>query len=92
MPRIDIRQDHTLNQEHARAMVTRIAEDLSRRINTRSTWQGDTLQFNRPGVTGSIEVHPDHIRFIASLGLALSPLTPMIQREVSRLLQETFAC
>jgi putative polyhydroxyalkanoate system protein len=91
MPRIDIRRPHGLSPAEARAVVDKVAARMHEKFGTDGQWQGDTLQFARSGVKGSITLHDDAIAVAVELGMMLSPMKGMIEQEIRRKLDEHFA-
>jgi putative polyhydroxyalkanoate system protein len=91
MPKIDIRRPHQLSIEEARAVVDKVAARMQEKFGMAGQWQGDTLQFSRPGVSGTITVGSDAIQVKADLGMMLAPLKGMVEQEIRRKLDEHFA-
>ena len=91
MPSIDIRRPHQLSIAEARAVVEQVASRMQEKFGMSGQWQGDTLDFSRPGVNGSIAVEGDAIQVRAQLGMLLTPLKGMIEQEIRRKLDEHFA-
>jgi putative polyhydroxyalkanoate system protein len=91
MPKIDIRRPHQLSIEEARAVVDKVAARMQEKFGMEGRWQGDTLQFSRPGVSGTIAVESDAIQVKADLGIMLAPLKGMVEQEIRRKLDEHFA-
>jgi putative polyhydroxyalkanoate system protein len=91
MPKIDIRRPHQLSIEEARAVVDKVAARMQEKFGMAGQWQGDTLQFSRPGVSGTITVDSDAIQVKADLGMMLAPLKGMVEQEIRRKLDEHFA-
>lgn len=91
MPKIDIHRPHQLSIAEARAVVDKVAERMQEKFAIGGQWQGDTFQFSRAGVSGSIVVESDAIRVKAELGMMLSPLKGMVEQEIRRKLDEHFA-
>ncbi len=91
MPKIDIRRPHQLPIADARAVVEQVAARMHEKFGMDGRWQGDTLLFSRPGVSGSIAVGSDAIQVKAELGLMLAPLKGMVEQEIRRKLDEHFA-
>ena len=91
MPKIDIHRPHQLSIAGARAVVDQVAARMHEKLGMEGQWQGDTLRFSRPGVTGTIVVSNDAIQVHAELGLMLSPLKGMVEQEIRRKLDEHFA-
>lgn len=91
MPSIDIRRPHQLPIPEARAVVDKVAARMQEKFGMVGQWQGDTLNFSRSGVTGSIAVGSDVIAVKAELGMMLTPLKGMVEQEIRRKLDEHFA-
>lgn len=91
MPKIDIRRPHTLPVADARAVVDKVAARMREKFGMEGQWQGDTLLFSRPGVSGSIAVESEAVAVKAELGLMLSPLKGVVEQEIRRKLDEYFA-
>jgi putative polyhydroxyalkanoate system protein len=90
MPKIDIRKPHQLPVTEARAVVEQVATKMREKFGMDGQWQGDTFNFSRPGVNGSIAVESDAIQVRADLGMMLAPLKGMVEQEIRRKLDEHF--
>jgi putative polyhydroxyalkanoate system protein len=90
MPKIDIHRPHQLSLAEARAVVDQVAARMREKFGMEGQWQGDTLNFSRPGVSGSIAVGADAVRVQAELGMMLAPLKGMVEQEIRRKLDEHF--
>jgi putative polyhydroxyalkanoate system protein len=91
MPSIHIRRPHQLPIAEARARVEQVAARMQEKFGLAGEWQGDTLGFSRPGVTGSIAVEREAIEVRAQLGMMLTPLKGVVEQEIRRKLEELFA-
>ncbi|SFS14782.1 putative polyhydroxyalkanoic acid system protein [Dyella sp. OK004] len=91
MPKIDIRRPHQLSMAEARAVVDKVATRMQEKFGMSGQWQGDTLSFSRPGVSGSIAVEKEAIQVKAELGMMLAPLKGMVEDEIRRKLDEHFS-
>jgi putative polyhydroxyalkanoate system protein len=91
MSRIRVERSHSLGREAAREKAERLAERLAREYDVRYRWNGDTLEFKRSGADGSIAVGEDTVRVELKLGLLLSPMGGMIQREIEQVLDKSLA-
>ena len=91
MPKIDIRRPHQLSIPEARALVDQVAARMREKFGMDGQWQGDTFEFSRPGVRGTINVGSDAIQVNAELGMMLAPLKGMVEQEIRRKLDEHFA-
>ncbi len=91
MPSIDLRRPHQLSIADARAVVDKVAARMHEKFGMTGQWQGDTLGFSRPGISGAIVVEDGSVQVRAQLGLMLAPLKGMIEQEIQRKLDEHFA-
>ncbi|HTQ01717.1 MAG TPA: polyhydroxyalkanoic acid system family protein [Casimicrobiaceae bacterium] len=82
MPTISVVRKHTLSHKKAKAVADKVAKDLKQRFGLEYAWNGDIVEFERPGVTGTMRVGKDTIALDATLGWLLTPITPAIEREV----------
>jgi putative polyhydroxyalkanoate system protein len=53
-------------------------------------WDGDTLNFTRPGVDGRIVLDPGHLHVTAQLGFLLAAMKGPIEQQIRRVLDERF--
>ena len=73
---------HRLPRDEAKAVVERLATDLEQRFHVEWNWDGDDVHFRRPGVSGNLHVGESEISLDVRLGLLLTPLKPVIEREI----------
>ena len=52
MASITIAKKHALSHKKAREIAEKIAKDLQRRFELAYAWEGDHVDFERPGVSG----------------------------------------
>lgn len=83
MATIRIDRPHHLSHADAKSLVERIARDLEKRFGLSWRWQGDDVQFTRPGVSGFLRVGATHLVLEVRLGVLLSPLKPAIERQMN---------
>jgi putative polyhydroxyalkanoate system protein len=86
MSKIHIHRTHTLGKVGARREVEEIAKQLKERLQADYHWHGDQLHFERSGAEGRIEVGEDDVDVNIELGLMLSPMKGMIQKQVEEYL------
>jgi len=82
MATISISRKHKLPHKKAKAAAEKIAQDLEKRYGLAYQWNGDHLDFERPGISGCMRVGKDSIALDVSLGFLLTPLKPTIEREI----------
>lgn len=90
MPSIDITHNHGKTPAQARKAIEQVAKKLAERFEMAYGWDADTLNFNRAGVDGRIELLPKSLRVTADLGFMLSMLKGPIEAEIRRVLAEKF--
>lgn len=91
MADIRIARAHSLPLSRARAAAQAAADELGRRYEVTSQWQGDTLLFRRSGVQGRIDVSPSQIALEISLGLLLKGFRRRIEEAASKHLDQLLA-
>jgi putative polyhydroxyalkanoate system protein len=82
MATIKIARKHSLSHKKARDVAEKIAKDLHKRFDLAYEWDGDYIDFERPGVTGRMHVGRDRIKLDVQLGLLLGMLKPTIEKEI----------
>ncbi|MBC8145242.1 MAG: polyhydroxyalkanoic acid system family protein [bacterium] len=90
MPTIDIVRSHKLGRAEARKAVTKLAADIAKKLDAKTSWEGDTLEFKRSGAKGSIDVEEKKVRVNVELGLLLTPMRGMIEKEINSYLDQYF--
>lgn len=82
MANIHIERDHGLTHAKARAAADKLARDLSERFELAYAWDGNDIDFERPGLEGRMQVGRKSITLDVTLGFLLSALKPTIEREI----------
>jgi putative polyhydroxyalkanoate system protein len=90
MADIDVRRVHNLGLQAARSAAERLAEDLAKKFDLRGAWQGNVLNFQRPGVTGSLTIDEKALHLTVSLGFLLKAMKGSIERAVTSELDTLF--
>ena len=62
----------------------------TQRFDLEYAWQGDHIEFKRPGLTGALHVGKDAVRLNCELGFMLSLLKPSIEAEVHKQFDKYF--
>lgn len=91
MPSIDIRRRHDKPMKEARAAVERVAAKINEKFHVECGWNGNTLEFERTGVHGSISLAKGEVRVVANLGFLLSALKGTIEAEIHKYIDREFA-
>ena len=84
MATIAIAKKHDLPHPKAKEAAQKIADDLAKRFDLECAWNGDTIEFERAGVSGNLHVGKGEVRLDCQLGFLLSMLKPTIEDTVHR--------
>lgn len=90
MSDIEIRISHSIPLGRARKEAERVARQLKERFALDYSWSGDTLEFVRQGVTGTLDVTPGEVVARVRLGLLFSVLKPQIEKQIRHELGKVF--
>jgi putative polyhydroxyalkanoate system protein len=91
MADIDVKRAHTLGLEGARAAAEKMAEALGRKFDLKGQWSGNSLSFERPGVSGILDVTAKDVRLAVTLGFLLKAMKGSIERAVNEELDKALA-
>lgn len=90
MSSIDIRRNHKKPLKDAKAAVDKVADEIAGKFDLTYGWKGNTLHFERSGVSGKIALEKDAVHVTAELGFLLSMLKPQVEREIEKHLDQHF--
>jgi putative polyhydroxyalkanoate system protein len=91
MADIEVHRRHEIGLAAARRAAEQLLSDLARKFDLRGSWQGDTLRFERPGVSGFVALTERDLRVSISLGLLLKAMKASIEKVVLQELDTLFA-
>ena len=91
MDDIVIYRKHGKTLAEARKSAERMAAELNEEFDLNCAWQGNVLTFERPGVSGKLELDDKEVGVIVNLSFLLTALKPSIEREVHKFFDENFA-
>jgi len=83
MATIKITRKHSLTHKNALDVAEKIAKDLQKRFELEYEWDDDVVEFERPGVSGTLAVAKDKFLLDVSLGWLLTPLKPAFEKEIN---------
>jgi len=84
MGTLEISKKHQLSHKKAKAAAQKVADDLKARFDLDYEWNGDCIEFERPGLSGELHVDPSEVRLECQLGFLLSALKPMLEAEINK--------
>jgi putative polyhydroxyalkanoate system protein len=88
---IELHRVHNLGLKAARAAADKMASHLGQKFGLKGDWQGNVLRFERPGVSGSLEVTDKALDLSVSLGFLLKAMKSSIETAVAHELDALFA-
>jgi putative polyhydroxyalkanoate system protein len=91
MADISLTRAHQLGLAGARAAADSMVAKLDQQFNLSGDWQGNTLHFDRPGVSGKLAVSDREMQLEVSLGFLLKAMKGPIERAVHEQLDEVLA-
>jgi len=92
MADIELTRTHGLGISAARAAAEKMSDHLSKKFGLQGRWAGNTLHFERPGVTGSLAITEKNLDLTVTLvGFLMKAMKGSIERAVNEELDKLFA-
>lgn len=82
MADISLKRTHSLGLKGAHAAANKMAEKLGEKFALTSTWAGNTMNFTRPGVNGTLAISESDITLEVTLGFMLKMMKGPIEQSV----------
>ena len=83
MSDIHLIQAHKLSPKKARAAAEKGALEMAQQFGMKIEWQGDTVTFQRSGVSGTLTLLPREAQLDITLGLLLRAFKEKIEQRIS---------
>jgi len=90
MPSIEISRKHDKPMAEARKAVEKVAKAVAKRFDVEYGWEGNTLHFERPGVSGHIALAKGTVKVAAQLSFLLLAIRGAVEQEIQRHLEKEF--
>jgi putative polyhydroxyalkanoate system protein len=90
MADISITQTHKLSHKKAKAAAQKVVDQLAEEYGVTAQWDGDTLNFQRSGVNGSLELLDHEVQLEIKLGFMLMAFSATIEEHVHKHMQKVF--
>ena len=92
MADIQLTRTHGLGLSAARTAADTMSSHLSKKFGLQGRWSGNTLHFERPGVTGSLAITERDLALSVTLvGFLMKAMKGSIERSVNEELDKLFA-
>lgn len=82
MADISLKRSHTLGLKGAHAAASKMVDKLGEKFDLKGIWNGNTLTFARPGVTGVLVVSDHDMKLDVTLGFLLKMMKGPIEQSV----------
>jgi putative polyhydroxyalkanoate system protein len=83
MADIDLKRQHDLGLKGARAAADHMAGELKKKFGLSGDWKGNTLHFERSGISGALEVAESMVHITATLGFLMKAMKPTIEKAIA---------
>jgi putative polyhydroxyalkanoate system protein len=90
MADISISQKHKLSHKKAKAAAQKVVDQIAEEYGVTAEWDGDTLNFQRSGVTGSLELLDHEVQLDIKLGFMLMAFSSTIEAHVHENMKKVF--
>ncbi|MCQ8896348.1 polyhydroxyalkanoic acid system family protein [Limnobacter humi] len=91
MSDIHAHRTHNLSLDDAKKVAQKLVDQLEKEFQLESRWVGNTLNFTRSGVKGTLDVTDKDVTLDISLGFMLKAFKSKIQSEIDKNLSSMFA-
>lgn len=91
MANIHLRQGHHKSEKEVRRIADQLANHLSKEYQLSSKWNGNTLEFKRSGLHGSLILGDSEVTISLKLGILMSTFSGRIEKELAKSLKDTLA-
>lgn len=82
MSEINLTKQHKLGLKKAKAKVNKLADQLAQDYDLESEWEGDSLVFQRAGVSGQLDVSKDEVQLTMKLGFLMAAFKSKIEAQL----------
>ena len=83
MADIELHRAHDLGLKGARAAADEMALHLGRRFDLRGAWSGDTMNFDRPGLHGTLALTARDLTLrVVLTGFLLKAMKPVLEQAI----------
>ncbi len=91
MANIHLKQTHNKSEPELRKIADELADKLSSKFQLTSKWNGNTLDFKRSGLHGSLILSETEVSISLKLGIMMSTFASTIKKELAQSLKETLS-
>lgn len=91
MPSIQVSRKHSKTLPQARTAVEKVAKSIAKKFAVEYGWEGDTMHFERSGVSGHIALTKGAVKVVVDLSFLLLAIKGPITEAIEEHLDKEFA-
>ncbi|WP_428309842.1 polyhydroxyalkanoic acid system family protein [Hydrocarboniphaga sp.] len=91
MADIDITRAHGKSVAETKKIVDALIGKMAKDFDLKHNWEGDTLKFERSGLSGQMAITEQDLHITAKLGMLLKPMKGRIEKELTAALDRKLA-
>ena len=84
MPSINISRKHGKSLSDARTAIDKVAKSIAKKFAVEHGWDGNTLNFERPGVSGHIAISKGLVKVNVEISFLLLAIKGSIESEIEK--------
>ncbi|MBX7228393.1 MAG: polyhydroxyalkanoic acid system family protein [Burkholderiaceae bacterium] len=83
MADIELERPHNMSLAQAKNVAQKVAEEMATEYGLQSQWEGNSLNFSRPGIHGTLSVDSKTMRVAVSLSFLFKPFAGKFREQMS---------
>lgn len=91
MANVHLKQSHNKPGNELRVIADELADKLGKKYQLKSKWHGNTLEFKRSGLHGSLILSDTEVSISLKLGMMMSTFARTIKKELAQSLKDALA-
>ncbi len=88
MSKISIRRQHQKSDVEVREIAEQLTVDLDSQYGLKSSWDGDSVNFERTGLKGVLQLNPGEVAIDMKLGMMMSGFSNNIEKALNKALDK----
>jgi putative polyhydroxyalkanoate system protein len=88
---IIIKQPHQLSVENAKDAAQKIADRMAAEYDMTATWDGNMLNFERSGLSGTLVLHEKEAQLDVTLGFLFKAFSAKLEEKMAQQMKKVFS-
>jgi putative polyhydroxyalkanoate system protein len=89
---ISIKQTHQLSPRNAKAAAQKMADRMAVEYDVSASWEGNVLNFERSGLSGTLALHEKEAQLDVTLGFLLKAFSAKLEEKMVQQMKNVFRC